>query len=136
MCVTLDGTRFAVMEPVWRAFAAMTPGRRLFNFDYAIFSHTFKRGKNMDTKKGATPYQTRHSSASMDLANYSAGSDGVQRRRQRKSLKSMAHFGERARLSTAFATFPSYVQPHALECEAHIEAIVLQDKLVPVLGTA
>ncbi|CAJ1441651.1 unnamed protein product [Effrenium voratum] len=96
----------------------------LWDFDYAQYTQAFKdaaRALGLDL----TPYQARHSGASIDRSRNYRTQLEVQRRGQWRSQTSVMRYEKSARLAATAESLPPNLQAHCRLCEANLGAIML-----------
>jgi integrase len=100
-------------------------GEKVWAFDYPQFVREFNKClKELGITLPITPYQTRHSGPSVDVARGLRDLVQVQRRGQWRTTQSVQRYEKEARLTESWHLLPADTQALLLRCESHLADVL------------
>jgi hypothetical protein len=130
--IALDNPFYKWMEPLYRVWRSQLSLCRILMFDYPTMVAQFRTALMKTSIKNVVIYQTRHSGASQDRMENFRSLPDVQSRGSWKQFRSVTRYEKTARLSSAFGRHPDVIQRYCLNCERHVEGIVMHARDVPL----
>ena len=128
--IELDHDWWPRLAPMLDVLRGLPRGRRVWEFGYPKLAATVQkvaRGLGFDL----VVCQARHSGASSDMATRKRTLPEVKKRGDWKADRSVVRYEKGARLSSAWARHPRWLQDHAERCEEKFVEILLHGLTVP-----
>jgi len=130
--VTLDSKWLGFLAPVLRKLKETRPrGTPVWGFGYPTYLEQFKAAAASLCITALTPYQTRHSGASIDRFNEWRDLASVKKRGGWRSDRSVARYEKSARLGYQQALRGTALVEHGKSCLAALEGILVHGRTLP-----
>ena len=112
----------------------LDPLRPVWDFDYPMLLRHMKETCRSLQLGRITPYQARHSGASIDRSSGERSQAEVQRRGGWRQLKNMARYEKSARLGQRAQTHSALLLAYGKQCQRELERALLWGRAVPRPG--
>ena len=127
--VLLDSSWLTWLGPALERLKANgQPGRPVWHFDYPDYLASFRHVAKAEGMADLTPYQTRHSGASIDRFNNWRSLADVKKRGGWRSDKSVARYEKAARLGVQKEKRGDAIVGHGKRCLRALEDILLRGR--------
>jgi len=132
LSIVMDSPWMQFLGPLLRVLKGKARGEAVWGFGYPVVLKELKQSCERLGIDRVTPYQARHSGASIDRAGNHRTQLEVQRRGGWKQMRSMARYEKSARLAQRGARLTAAQRAHFRQCELLLEDILVWGKTVPL----
>ena len=132
LSVRLDSSWLRWIGPVLSEMQRLDPEKTVWEFDYPELLREMKACCRALQLRPVTPYQARHSGASIDRASGERTQAEVQRRGGWRQLKNMARYEKSARLGQRAHVHGPKLEAYGDQCLRELEPASVWGRAVPL----